>query len=179
MNIQNYEFKAKVKETATFEEKLLALYPDYKGLDHQVDTYFNVPKGRLKLREGTIENALISYQRENTADSKLSTVILYKHQPDPALKAILTDQFGVKIIVDKKRKIYFIGNIKFHFDTVDQLGHFIEVEAIDNSGNIPVDDLKKQCDHYKTFFAIRDEDMMAESYSDMMIGKGMNTGTPA
>ena len=37
---------------------------DYKGLDHQIDTYFNVNIGRLKLREGSIENNLIQESSE-------------------------------------------------------------------------------------------------------------------
>ncbi len=54
MNIKNFEFKAKVDNIEKFERKLLTLNPKFQGLDHQIDTYFNVSKGRLKLREGKI-----------------------------------------------------------------------------------------------------------------------------
>ena len=37
------------------------------GLDHQIDTYFEVPQGRMKLRQGTIENNLIYYSRPDGA----------------------------------------------------------------------------------------------------------------
>jgi adenylate cyclase class IV len=43
---------------------------------------------------------------------------------------------GIKVIVQKKRRIYFIGNVKFHFDTIAELGTFIEVEAIDKDGTL-------------------------------------------
>ena len=56
MNIKNFEFKAKVDNLEEYENKLLKLNPFFKGTDHQIDTYFNVSKGRLKLREGNIEN---------------------------------------------------------------------------------------------------------------------------
>jgi adenylate cyclase, class 2 len=69
---------------------LLVLHPKFIGTDHQIDTYFNVQKGRLKLREGNIENALIQYNRANVLDAKQSDVILYKHLPNIALKNILT-----------------------------------------------------------------------------------------
>jgi adenylate cyclase, class 2 len=166
--VKNVEFKAKVNEIESYEQKLLTLDPEFKGLDHQVDTYFNVAYGRLKLREGNIENALIQYNRENLAGSKQSDVILYQHQPDPALKTILTLQLGIKQIVDKKRKIYFIDNVKFHFDVVEGLGTFLEVEAIDNTGEITSEYLKSQCDYYKDFFGLKDMDMMEGSYSDML-----------
>ena len=119
MKIKNLEFKAKVEDIEKYERKLLSLNPKFNGLDHQIDTYFNVSKGRLKLREGNIENSLINYNRENVADTKKSDIILFQHEPDKALKEILTLQLGVKITVDKKRKIYFIDNVKFHFDIVD------------------------------------------------------------
>jgi adenylate cyclase class 2 len=166
--VKNVEFKAKVNELESYEQKLLALQPIFIGLDHQVDTYFNVPHGRLKLREGNIENALIQYNRENIAGSKRSDVILYQHQPDAALKKILALQLGIKKIVDKKRKIYFVDNVKFHFDVVEGLGTFLEVEAIDNTGVLTPESLASQCNYYKDFFGIKDTDMMEGSYSDLL-----------
>jgi len=170
MKIKNYEFKARVESLQEYEEKLFTLGPDFIGTDYQTDTYFNVSHGRLKLREGNIENALISYNREDTAGSKLSEVLLYRHAPDPALKSILIRQLGIKIVVSKIRRIYFIGNVKFHFDTVERLGSFIEVEAIDDKGEFTVEQLRLQCDHYLGFFGIRKEQLADRSYSDMMAG---------
>lgn len=169
MHIKNYEFKARVVHLHEYEQRLLACSPQFKGTDHQIDTYFNVPKGRLKLREGIIENALIQYNRENTADAKLSDIILYKHEPDKALKEILTHQLGVKVIVNKYRRIYFIDNIKFHFDQVEHLGTFIEVEAIDDSGTIGLEKLKEQCDYYFHFFGLKTTQLIDTSYSDLLM----------
>ncbi len=168
MNITNYEFKAKVDCLEPYETKLLKLNPEFKGTDHQIDTYFNVSKGRLKLREGTIENSLINYNREDLKDSKLSDIILYQHEPNKALKQILTLQLGVKICVDKLRKIYFIDNVKFHFDIVKDLGTFIEVEAIDTVGNIPIEKLKEQCDYYFNYFELNKLQVIDKSYSDLL-----------
>src|SRR5699024_9063983 len=104
--------------------------------------------------EGTLENSLINYDRENISGSKESQIILYQHQPNTALKAILIRQLGVKVVVDKKRKIYFIDNVKFHFDIVEDLGTFMEVEALDSTGKFTVEELKKQCDQYFAFFKL-------------------------
>lgn len=169
MNIKNVEFKAKVDNLEQYENKLQSLNPKFVGLDHQIDTYFNAQVGRLKLREGSIENALINYDRENSSGSKESHIILYQHEPNAALKTILTRQLGVKIIVDKKRKIYFIDNVKFHFDTVENLGTFIEVEAIDNSGAFTMEELKEQCDNYRDFFELTEQNMIEKSYSDLIM----------
>ena len=171
MPILNLEFKAKTNNLNAAENILQQHHPVFIGEDHQVDTYFNVSNGRMKLREGNIENALIHYERENTAGSKSSQVILYQHQPDKNLKDILTQALGIKAVVDKKRKIYFISNVKFHFDTVQGLGTFIEVEAIDKDGIIGKEKLQEQCDFYAALLKISSEDFMAVSYSDMIMQK--------
>jgi predicted adenylyl cyclase CyaB len=168
MNIKNHEFKAKVESLEFYENKLLTLNPVLQGIDLQVDTYFNVKKGRLKLREGNIENSLINYDRENINGSKKSDIILYQHQPAKALKDILTLQLGIMTIVDKKRKIYFIDNVKFHFDEVKDLGFFIEVEAIDYDEKYTEQELKAQCDQYYDFFELDNTKMVDKSYSDLI-----------
>lgn len=167
----NVEFKAKAADIAALEQKLLTLNPRYVGEDNQVDTYFHVTKGRLKLREGNIENALIYYERTDDAGSKQSAIQLYQHKPDAALKELLVKVHGVKVVVDKKRKIYFIGNVKFHFDVVEGLGTFTEVEAIDSDGSIGAAMLQQQCDHYARFLNILPQDYIAFSYSDLLLEK--------
>lgn len=168
MSHLNYEFKARVSNLHQKENKLLQLNPKFIGTDDQTDTYFKVAKGRLKLREGNIENALIYYERDNDPSAKQSRVLLYRHNPDPDLKDILTSIHGILTTVHKRRKIYFIGNVKFHFDVVDGLGTFIEVEAIDAHGDISIGKLKEQADHYLSFFEIDEKDLVAHSYSDLL-----------
>lgn len=171
----NYEFKARCSDIEKLESKLKKLNPLFVGTDHQIDTYFHVPNGRLKLREGNIENSLIHYNRSNTAGAKQSDVTLYQHQPNKSLKEVLTKALGVKVVVDKKRKIYFIDNVKFHFDEVNELGSFIEVEAIDKDGSIGIEKLREQCDYYAQLFQITNEQFIAESYSDLLAKKSSTT----
>lgn len=166
----NFEFKSVAKNLAA-AEALLRQEANVRfiGEDHQIDTYFNVEKGRLKLREGNIENALIFYERADFAGAKQSDVLLYQHAPNASLKQLLTKVHGIKVVVDKLRKIYFIENVKFHFDSVDQLGTFIEVEAIDEDGSIGIEKLREQCSFYKNLLGITDEDMISQSYSDLFL----------
>lgn len=84
-----------------------------KCTDHQIDTYFRAHSGRLKLREGTIENALIYYERENKKGPKQSDIIMYKSVFNPSLKEILTRALGVLVVVDKQREIYFVDILNF------------------------------------------------------------------
>ena len=141
---------------------------DFKGTDHQVDTYFNCPTGRLKLRQGQIENALIYYDRPDTPGPTKAIVTVCPVPPDAALKAALTAALGIRAVVEKTREIYFIGNVKFHIDTVAGLGRFVEIEAIDAAGTIGAERLRAQCEKYVRLLGIRPDDLQSCSYSDML-----------
>jgi adenylate cyclase, class 2 len=167
--LHNIEFKAKSDRLQEQENTLQQYNPLFAGIDHQVDTYFKVPYGRLKLREGNIENSLIYYERENTEGKKESKIILYEHQPSHELKEILVTTLGVLVIVNKTRRIYFIGNVKFHFDTVTGLGTFVEVEVIDRNGSLKLEDMQQQCDFYASVLGIRQQDYVSCSYSDLLL----------
>src|SRR5690606_8289675 len=96
-------------------------------------------------------------------------VLLYPHTPEKVLKDILTKAHGILVIVHKTRSIYFIDNVKFHFDRIEGLGTFVEVEAIDTSGQMDVKILQEQCMFYATLFEIKESDYIAHSYSDLML----------
>ena len=138
------------------------------GVDAQVDTYFKIPSGRLKLREGNIENSLIYYDRENKKDAKKSDVTLYKPTEVASLKAVLLAALPTLIVVEKKREIYFIDHIKFHIDTLSALGSFIEIEVIDANDAMDISEMKEQCQWYMELLDVQKEDLMENSYSDML-----------
>jgi predicted adenylyl cyclase CyaB len=123
------------------------------------------------LRNGNIENALIFYERPDVPDAKLADIILFRYTPEKSLKEILTKAYGIKVVVEKTRRIFFIGNVKFHFDNVDELGTFIEVEAIDETGQINIEVLKEQCTRYFSFFGLNTYDYISKSYSDLILEK--------
>jgi len=158
MSSINIEIKARTIHSAEIRKWLLDEGADFKGTDHQTDTYFNVPHGRLKLRQGNIENTLIYYERANAAGPKTSHFDLVPVADGEALKAVLTKSLGIKVVVQKEREIYFIENVKFHLDTLRQLGNFVEIEASNRHHNF-----------YMRRFAISDPDLVNLSYSDMLM----------
>lgn len=165
----NIEIKAKSNNQEWVKEVLKSHHANFKGVDHQVDTYFKVNVGRLKLREGNIENSLIHYDREDKEGPKQSNVTFYHPDPKSSLKEILTIALGVLVVVDKSREIYFIDNVKFHIDSVKDLGTFVEIEAIDSNGMIGKEKLLEQCNFYLDLFKIRKEDLISNSYSDLLL----------
>lgn len=169
MPILNVEIKARCADPEAVRAVLRRHEARFVGEDHQVDTYFHVPEGRLKLREGRIENSLIHYRRADQAGPRRSDVWLYRLQPDPALKAVLAAALGVKVVVDKRREIYFVDNVKFHIDRVEGLGSFVEIEAIDEDGTLGRDRLRTQCEDFMAALGIRSDDLVEGSYSDLLL----------
>ena len=164
----NIEIKAKSDNNHKIRSILKDKNADFKGIDHQLDTYFNVTEGRLKLRQGNIENSLIFYKRDDSSQPKESNVTLYRTKSSEDLKEVLENALGVRITVDKQREIYFIDNVKFHLDKVKNLGEFIEIEAIGNNES-ERENLLKQCNYYLQLFEIKKEDLISVSYSDMLL----------
>jgi len=170
MSHNNIEIKARCADPAFIRAYLQQQQARFIGVDEQTDTYFHVTNGRLKLRQGPIENALIFYNRENKAGPKLSEVQLFQVPVESdTLKALLTKANGIKVVVKKSRAIYFIDNVKFHIDEVEGLGSFVEIEAIDADGSLGLEKINQQCHYYLQAFQIPETDLLTHSYSDLLL----------
>jgi adenylate cyclase class IV len=106
----------------------------------QVDTYFAVTSGRLKLREIKPESGdpiaeLIAYARPDVTGPRWS---VYRTVPilvaeAAGLKAALTDTVGVLTVVVKTREVGRRGRTRVHLDAVAGLGTFVELETVVDS----------------------------------------------
>ena len=106
MNHINIEIKAHCSNKEQIRRILKEKNADFKGIDKQTDIYFQVKKGRLKLREGNIENCLIYYHRENKLGPKKSDVFLFPIQKNSSLKQMLLNSF--EILVKVKKKFFYL-----------------------------------------------------------------------
>jgi len=100
----------------------------------QRDTYFEVPHGRLKLREVSDRAAqLILYDRPDIAAVKGSRIHLAEVPDGAALGALLEVAFGIRARVVKRREIWRWEGVQVHLDAVEGLGTFVEFElAVDD-----------------------------------------------
>ncbi len=162
----NFEFKARMRDERRVRKTLKRLRARYVGLDHQLDTYFDAPAGRLKVREGRIENALIFYRRANSARPRRSSVDLMLLPRRNGLRAILSQVLKPRVAVDKKREIYFVGNVKIHLDRVRGLGKFLEVEAISRTGRL--DRARGQALRFQKLLGVARQDIIPQSYADLV-----------
>jgi predicted adenylyl cyclase CyaB len=164
----NVELKARCGDPGAVLDRLLRLGARSQGVDEQTDVYYRVPRGRLKLRRGMIENNLIHYIRPDEPAPKQSHVHLVPVEPRSGLDELLDAALGREVTVQKRRHILWLGNVKFHVDTVAGLGSFLQIEAIDLGGDRGSGELQAQCQHYMRLLGVQPGDLEARSYSDML-----------
>lgn len=139
-----------------------------RGTLIQRDSYFEVPRGRLKLREEPDVGAyLIAYERPDLLDHKESRYRLIEVPEPVELREALAEVLGITVVVSKARRLFIFEGVRIHLDRVDGLGDFIEFEGVAADGGDQgcfadlLDDLRRS-------FGLRDEDLLRESYSDML-----------
>ena len=100
--LKNLEFKANCDSLDVLRGRLANLQAEHRRTMKQLDTYFNVPQGRLKLREiNTHDAELIYYERSDLAESRYSNYQVCDIPEPMAFKQIATMAWGVKGVVEK------------------------------------------------------------------------------
>ncbi len=129
--MQNLEAKFKLYDLDRARKQAEELGYRYQATLRQRDTFFRVATGKLKLREeDSAGAALIFYGREDSKGLRLSSYEIVAVPEPEKIRALLTGALGVLATVAKRRVLLTRGNVRFHLDTVDELGEFGEIEAV-------------------------------------------------
>lgn len=167
--MRNLEFKARVKDMASLE----TLFEDHGAVFveamAQTDTYFCVQKGRLKLREilGK-QSELIFYERNEAASSGMESEYEIFGATEASLKNFLVKSLGVKVVVEKNRRLLKLKNARIHLDQVKNLGRFLEFEVVSEGDDLGDADL---LDRLKKMAKPSVIEEVNRSYSDLMLSK--------
>lgn len=165
---KNIEIKARCDNLYDFKSKLLQLPVTFEGEDFQVDTFFKVSKGRLKLRESSLSgNVLIPYLRPDQKGPIQSDYDLIKISNPQKLKFLLTEILGIKGEVRKKRAIYYFENVRIHLDEVEKLGNFIEFEAVVDDKEA-INENEKKVQWLLNYFNINNDKLIDAAYMDLL-----------
>ena len=134
----------------------------------QEDIFFNISKGRLKLRifdSGSGE--LIYYIRADSSGPKVSQYEISVINEPESLKNILTSSLGVRGVIKKQRTLYKIGLTRIHFDQVEGLGNFIELEFVMQK-NTSKKEALKTVENLMEKLEIQDNHLINTAYIDMI-----------
>lgn len=166
----NIEIKAKCSNLEKAKSVAEDKKTDYLGILHQIDTYYETKKGRLKIREINGEKCqLIPYCKDYSKGPMKSDYELMAVDNPKNLKGILNNLLGEIAVVDKKREVFLIDNVRIHLDKVENLGSFIEFEAVYEDEALKDQEFKK-VNELMTLFNITENDLLDKSYVDYFIG---------
>ncbi|GEM_PF-52674 len=164
----NVEVKARLGDLGAAREKLVSLGATEVGTFTQTDYYFEVPRGRLKLREvnGSDEVELIYYERADQAGPRAcdATIVRLQRADAEPLKRILP----VRAVVKKRRSIYQLGPAEIHLDEVEGLGTFVEVE-VRLGGGLSEGEAKELARDLLAKLGVREEDLVPYSNVDLVL----------
>lgn len=133
----------------------------------QTDTYFKIGRGRLKLREFASGQAeLIYYKRPNSRASRYSDYEVIPVKEPAALRRLFDELFGTRVVIRKERLLFLHRNSRIHIDKVSGLGSFVEFEVLVTKGKAQD---RQLMDKLKEAFGVRPENILGESYSDMLL----------
>ena len=161
---KDYTIKARISSSSLIEDRLRKLNAEFIGVDSQTDTYFETTRGKLKLREGTIENLITHYKRSPENGAEKTSVYRYELNPSEEEIEKLKSSHSQIGVIKKERRIYLINHIKIHFDKMPNGDEFIEIEAIDRHNEFSNEELKQQCLDLKNKLGIHESEIVPTGY---------------
>jgi adenylate cyclase, class 2 len=165
---RNVEWKARVADPEAALRTALAAGAEDAGTLWQRDTYFHVVAGRLKLREqepGIAE--LVQYERMDRPSARTSAYRVVPALDPDALLDALTAALGVRVVVEKTRRLLLHDRTRIHLDAVSLLGSFVEVEAVVAAGE-RLEEAHARAERWRERLGIEDADLLAVSYADLL-----------
>jgi adenylate cyclase class IV len=135
----NVESKTRCPDLEAVARLASALGARYEGRLEQVDTYFRVRRGRLKLREishhapdgqVSVSSELIRYERPDAKGARVSAYERTAIEDVESRKLRLEAAHGVRGCVRKQRKLWILDSTRIHLDEVEGLGRFVELETV-------------------------------------------------
>ena len=171
MSGYNVEIKARVADLAALRARAERLATQRIGVDVQVDTYFRVPSGRLKLRESSLSGGqLVPYLRPDEPGARRSDYLVVPVADAARLKELLARILGVHRVVRKTRQILLVDNVRIHLDEVEGLGAFLELEAVFDGSAAGETRERAKLARLLGELGVADAELVAGSYEGLLSG---------
>lgn len=165
---RNVEIKAHARAFARQSELAEGLATRPPELLEQVDTFYAVPRGRLKLRESAEGSAeLIQYRRVDSREPSTSDYVRVPVPDAVSLKAALANALGIRAVITKTRRLLWVDRTRIHLDQVETLGEFIELEVVLAEDEKEADGVSIAQALMKAL-EIEADDLLARAYVDLL-----------
>lgn len=140
---RNIEIKARIASVESLLPIAVRVAASEPTLIEQDDSFFDVPHGRLKLRQFADGSAeLIHYHRADSSGPKASDYVRVPVPDAAALRQALVRACGLRGRVRKQRWLLLAGQTRIHVDRVEGLGDFMELEVVLREGQGDADGVR-------------------------------------
>jgi cytidine deaminase len=170
IKLLNVELKARRADLDTTAARCRALGASDEGVLSQRDTYYAARSGRLKLREDPSRRSeLIAYRRPDDPAAAESEYLLAPVDAPAELNEALTAALGDPlVVVSKRRRLLLWQGVRVHLDEVDELGTFIELEAVlPDAGDLAT--AREKVAQLRAELEIEDDELVAGGYADLLL----------
>lgn len=176
---RNLEVKVRVEDLDAIARRAREIGALDHGVSRDRDTYFQAPRGRLKLRQtaGQAHATLIAYARADVARSRHSAYWLTRVEQPEELLAGLDATLGTLVTVDKTRHVFIWGATRIHLDRVVRLGSFVELETV--LGGQSEADASAEHAWLKQALGLDEAPIERLSYSDLLLRLEVSRGDAA
>ena len=162
------EIKARVKNPNFLRAGSIALADKPLEIIIQIDTFFKIPEGRLKLRDfGDGTGQLIWYHRPDQMGPKISDYAISATEDPVGLVEVLGKSLPVLGVVSKKRNLFMCGRTRIHLDEVENLGWFMELEVVLTQGEDAAVG-EAEAEHLMQKLNIQKDDLVEGAYFDLL-----------
>jgi adenylate cyclase class 2 len=163
----NLELKIRLENPEAVLEKVIEIKAEFQGELNQVDVYYKIKDGLLKLRLEKGSQILIKYLRNEKSGDRWSDYQLISLEKNDA-REYLKDILEEEAVVEKRRLLYLYDNTRIHIDTVSGLGSFLELETLVVNGK---DDAGRRFDKLVRQLSLNRGNEIRRSYRDLMMEK--------
>jgi len=123
-------FKAGTLDTTAIRMKLINYGAEVTGRFSLIDTYYEVPKGVLKLREvkGRSDAALMYYETNDIYEAENGVCHVFTLSPSGYFKPVLQEILVSKAVVNKVGEVYLLNGIQVLLADVESKCFLVELE---------------------------------------------------
>lgn len=164
----NIEIKARARDFEDIQSRAEGLSDTPVQVIPQEDIFFNVERGRMKLRIlAPDQGQLIFYTRPDQEGPKRSDYHITFSSDPVNLKRVLELAYGIRGVVRKTRYLYLVGQTRVHLDDVEGLGRFMELEVVLEEGQSDAEG-QKVAEDLMSALGVERGDLIDGAYMDLL-----------
>lgn len=128
--MRNIESKFAFEDHDEVLTRAISLGASDEGFLGQADHFYEVARGRLKLRIEDGRGCLIAYMREDRPEERQSDYFVCEVADPESMRTLLDSALDSGPSITKRRHLLLLRHTRIHLDELQDLGRFVELETV-------------------------------------------------